>query len=75
MVEENLNFSNHEINNMFNANSNLRGIILFCFVTTCDNGVFNMRIFMHISIFFLVLFLDKSYFDVFLSTLYLFVIV
>jgi hypothetical protein len=29
-----------------------------CFVTTCDNGVFNGGIFMHLSIFFPALFVD-----------------
>ena len=29
-----------------------------CFVTTCDNGVFNGGVFMHFSIFFPTLFVD-----------------
>jgi hypothetical protein len=34
------------------------GHIPLCFVTTCDNGVFSGGVFMHLSIFFLALFVD-----------------
>ena len=39
------------------------------FVSMCDNGVFNGRMLIHLSMNFSSLLVDKSYFDVFLSVL------
>ena len=44
------------------------------FVTTCNNEVFNVGTFMHLSIFFPFLSVDKNYFDVYFSTMYLSII-
>ena len=45
------------------------------FVTTCNNGEFNGRIFMHLSIFFPILFVDIKLLWHIFSTLYLFVFI